>query len=82
MKHVRLELHVTVIAHVGEDVGLEQTPSRDPDTVEVIRVVRAIPLGGMVRGHDAAAAHFPGMLAGVGPVMAERLRHDLKLNGN
>lgn len=82
MKHVRLELHVTVIVHAGEDVSTETTPERDPNTVEVVRISRVIPVGGMVHAHDVAANHFPSMLANVGPGMAERLRRDLKLKGH
>ncbi len=71
-----------MIAHVGDDAASEQSPERDPDTVEVIRIVRAVPLGTLVTGHDAAANHFSGMMASVSPVMAERLRHNLKLKGH
>ena len=82
MSHLRLELRLTLVAYVGDDVTPESTPERDPDAVEAFRLVRTIPLGGCHRAHEVAHQHFPGMMAGVTPVITENLRHSLRLQGH
>ena len=80
-KQVRIEIRVTVIAHVGEDITDERAPERDHDAWESFSMVRVAHVGPSVQARDVAAGHLTGMMAGAVSGIAERLRHDLREKG-
>lgn len=80
MNNLRLEVKVSVIVYAGADVSHTDgpAPARDPDTVETVRLVRLSELGTHVAARDAAAGLLVNILANSAPVLAERLRHNLR----
>lgn len=80
-KRVRLEIRVTVIAHVGDDLAEDGAPERDQDATESFRMVRVAHVGPMVHARDVAAGHLTSMVGGAVSGIAERLRHDLREKG-
>lgn len=80
-KAIRLQISVTIIAHVGDDLSEHDVPQREPDACTVVRLVRFAECGTMVHAADAASGHIAGVMANTAPVLAERVRHELKQKG-
>lgn len=77
-KAIRLQISITVIAHVGDDLSERDVPLREPDACTATRLVRFAECGTMVHVADAASSHIAGVMANTAPVLAERVRHELK----
>lgn len=80
-KAIRLQISITVIAHVGDDLNENVIPEREPDACSATRLVRFAECGTMVHAADAASGHIAGVMANTVPVLAERVRHELKQKG-
>ncbi len=80
MKHIRVELKLTAIVHVGEDVPGDGSPiagGRVPDAAEFIElatVYTAIP-------QNNAGEILTHILEGCSPVIGSRLNHALRKKG-
>jgi len=76
MTQIRLEVRLSIVAHVGNDIPESGAPARDPDATECIRLTRVAPAGGwMPRHHVADLLHS--MLASSESVCGERITHQL-----
>lgn len=77
-KTVRLQITINVMAHVGNDLS-DAVPTRDPDAVQVTRLVRVAHCGaGVLSAPDVAGMHAMSVLSNAAPVLAERINYDLK----
>ena len=76
MNQIRIEVRLSIIAHVGPDIPEHDAPAREPDATECIKLVRVSPAGGwMPRHHVTDLLHS--MLASVEPICGERITHQL-----
>lgn len=83
MKHLRIEVHFTVKAFVGEDISADEAPplNRYPEAVQLTTITRTVGLGSQVQARDAAAGHLVSIFANAAPVLAEQVAHALRTKG-
>lgn len=79
MKTIRIQLKVTAVVYVGEDIVQgEPAPNREPDGLEVFSVTRDVPIGPRVGAGDAVSGHLCSMIADTIKPLGESLRHELR----
>ncbi len=81
MKKIRVELKLTAIVHVGDDITEDCSPDRDPDAVTSCVLTRVAHLWHVVPAGDAVSYALGALMVNSAPVLGERLRHELREKG-
>lgn len=80
-KNIRIELRFSALVHVGDDVTESNAPHREPDATECVKLVRVAHVGERASAPDIAAQLLASMTTDTAPILAERLRHELRKKG-
>lgn len=81
MNSVRTEVKIIVRVFSGEDITEAGSPQRPPDAETSVDLVRVADIGHFVAPRDSVASHLAAIGANSMPVLAERLRHQLREKG-
>jgi len=86
VKHIRVELKLTAIVHVGEDVpgdGSAIAGGRVPDAIEFVELASVHPISEQDRPHRSAIAEIilTNILENTSPIIGARLDHALRKKG-
>lgn len=81
MKQIRVELQLTAIVHIGDDITEDAAPARTPDATTSVTLARVDHLGHFVAAREAVAGHLSSLMVNSAPVIGERLRHALRERG-